>query len=45
MSEGITREQDIELENNIGNLMPLASLITYIGNKITITIPPGKKRT
>jgi hypothetical protein len=45
MSEGITREQDIELENNIGNLMLLASLITYIRNKITITIPPGKKRT
>jgi hypothetical protein len=39
MSEGITREQNIELENNIGNLILLASLVTYIGNKITITIP------
>jgi hypothetical protein len=38
MSEGITREQNIELENNIGNLILLASLVTYIGNKITITL-------
>ena len=45
MSERITRERDIELENIIGNLMIQTTLMAYIGNNVTITIPPGKMRT
>ena len=37
MSERITREKDIELENIIGNLMIQTTLIAYIGNYVTIT--------
>jgi len=45
MSGRITREGDIELEDNIEIQMILASLLSYIRNNITITIHPGLKRT